>query len=56
MKIHNFSAGPSILPKEVMHDASKAVKELGQSGYHLLKYRIEAKILFQLWMRLVNEL
>jgi len=28
MKIHNFSAGPSILPKSVIADASRAVKEL----------------------------
>ena len=32
MKVHNFSAGPSILPKEVMHQAAEAVKELDGSG------------------------
>ena len=43
MKIHNFSAGPSILPKEVMHDASKAVKELGQSGLSLIEISHRSK-------------
>tara|TARA_B100000795_G_C22786720_1_gene434971 strand:+ start:245 stop:1309 length:1065 start_codon:yes stop_codon:yes gene_type:complete len=37
MKIHNFSAGPSILPKEVMHQASEAVKELDNSGLSLIE-------------------
>ena len=43
MKIHNFSAGPSILPKEVMHEASKAVKELGQSGLSLIEISHRSK-------------
>ncbi|MBT7654072.1 MAG: 3-phosphoserine/phosphohydroxythreonine transaminase [Flavobacteriaceae bacterium] len=37
MKIHNFSAGPSILPKEVMHQAAEAVKELDNSGLSLIE-------------------
>ena len=32
MKIHNFCAGPSILPKEVFEDASIAVKDYNNSG------------------------
>jgi phosphoserine aminotransferase len=37
MKIHNFSAGPSILPTEVIHKASEAVRELNKSGLSLIE-------------------
>ena len=37
MKIHNFCAGPSILPNEVFEEASKAVKDLNGSGLSLLE-------------------
>lgn len=37
MKIHNFCAGPSILPSEVFDEASKAVKDLNGSGLSLLE-------------------
>ena len=37
MKIHNFSAGPSILPKSVIKEASKAVIELNGIGLSLLE-------------------
>ena len=37
MKIHNFCAGPSILPKEVFEDASIAVKDYNNSGLSLLE-------------------
>ena len=37
MKIHNFCAGPSILPNEVFNQASKAVKDLDESGLSLLE-------------------
>ena len=43
MKIHNFSAGPSILPKEVMDEASKAVKELDNSGLSLIEISHRSK-------------
>ena len=37
MKIHNFCAGPSILPNEVFSQASDAVKEINNSGLSLLE-------------------
>ena len=37
MKIHNFCAGPSILPDEVFKQASEAVKDLNGSGLSLLE-------------------
>lgn len=37
MKIHNFSAGPSILPESVIKEASKAVIELDEIGLSLLE-------------------
>ena len=37
MKKHNFSAGPSILPKEVIEDASKAVINLNNKNLSLLE-------------------
>ena len=43
MKVHNFSAGPSILPNEVIHQASKAVKELDGSGLSLIEISHRSK-------------
>ena len=37
MKIHNFCAGPSILPNEVFEEASNAVKDLNGSGLSTLE-------------------
>ena len=37
MKIHNFSAGPSILPQEVFEEASRAVLDFNGSGLSLLE-------------------
>ena len=37
MKKHNFSAGPCILPKSVMDQASEAVRELDGSGLSLIE-------------------
>ena len=37
MKKHNFSAGPAILPKEVIDGASKAVQELDNIGLSLIE-------------------
>ena len=36
-KVHNFSAGPCILPKEVMKKASEAVIELDDTGLSLIE-------------------
>lgn len=43
MQIHNFSAGPSILPQEVMHQASEAVKELDGSKLSLIEISHRSK-------------
>lgn len=37
MKIHNFSAGPSILPKTVIQEAAQSVLELNNIGLSLLE-------------------
>jgi len=43
MKVHNFSAGPSILPKEVMQQAGAAVVELDGSGLSLIEISHRSK-------------
>ena len=43
MKKHNFSAGPSILPLEVIDDASKAVINLNDKGLSLLEISHRSK-------------
>ena len=48
MKIHNFSAGPSILPHEVMQQASIAVKELDQSGLSLIEISHRSKAFIEI--------
>ena len=37
MKKHNFSAGPAILPQEVIEGAAQAVKELDNIGLSLIE-------------------
>jgi phosphoserine aminotransferase len=41
--IHNFSAGPSILPQEVFDEASVAVKDLNGSGLSILEISHRSK-------------
>ncbi len=48
MKIHNFSAGPSILPQEVMQQASQAVKELDESGLSLIEISHRSKAFIEI--------
>tara|TARA_A100001011_G_scaffold400660_1_gene517294 strand:+ start:99 stop:1163 length:1065 start_codon:yes stop_codon:yes gene_type:complete len=48
MKIHNFSAGPSILPPEVMDKASMAVKELDKSGLSLIEISHRSKVFVEI--------
>ena len=36
-KVHNFSAGPCILPQEVLHEASEAVKSWNNHGLSLIE-------------------
>ncbi|RMG79391.1 MAG: 3-phosphoserine/phosphohydroxythreonine transaminase, partial [Bacteroidetes bacterium] len=43
MKIHNFSAGPCILPQEVLQKASKAVMELDNIGLSLIEISHRSK-------------
>ena len=37
MKKHNFSAGPCILPDDVLQQAAQAVQELDGSGLSLIE-------------------
>lgn len=43
MKKHNFSAGPCVLPKEVMQKAAEAVVELNGSGLSLIEITHRSK-------------
>ncbi|MEJ6547720.1 MAG: 3-phosphoserine/phosphohydroxythreonine transaminase [Flavobacteriaceae bacterium] len=43
MKIHNFSGGPSILPKEVLEKASQAVLNFNDSGLSLIEISHRSK-------------
>ena len=43
MKKHNFSAGPSILPQEVINQASKAIIELDKTGLSLIEISHRSK-------------
>jgi phosphoserine aminotransferase len=36
-KIHNFNAGPSVLPKEVFEEASRAILDFNHSGLSILE-------------------
>jgi phosphoserine aminotransferase len=42
-KIHNFSAGPCILPPEVLQEASEAVKSWGSNGLSLIEMSHRSK-------------
>ena len=35
--VHNFNAGPSILPKEVFEQASKAILDFNNTGLSILE-------------------
>lgn len=37
MKKHNFSAGPSILPREVIEETAKAILDFNGSGLSVLE-------------------
>jgi phosphoserine aminotransferase len=43
MKIHNFSAGPSILPQEVITKAAEAILNLNNSGLSLIEISHRSK-------------
>ena len=42
-KVHNFSAGPSILPDEVFQEASSAIKNFNNSGLSILEISHRSK-------------
>ena len=43
MKKHNFNAGPSILPREVIEDTAKAVLDFQNEGLSILEISHRAK-------------
>ncbi len=43
MKIHNFSAGPCILPPEVLQQASEAIREFDGMGLSLIEISHRSK-------------
>ena len=43
MKKHNFNAGPSILPREVIEDTAKAILDFNGSGLSLMEISHRAK-------------
>ena len=43
MKVHNFSAGPSILPNSVIKEASKGILNINNSGLSLLEISHRSK-------------
>lgn len=43
MKVHNFNAGPSILPREAVENSAKAVLEFGNTGMSLLSISHRSK-------------
>jgi phosphoserine aminotransferase len=43
MKKHNFSAGPSILPQEVMQQASEALLNFNNSGLSIMEISHRSK-------------
>ena len=43
MKMHNFNAGPSILPREVIEDTAKAVLDFEGHGLSILEISHRAK-------------
>ena len=45
MKTHNFSAGPSILPQEVIKQASKAIMNINNLDLSILEISHRSKIL-----------
>ena len=43
MKKHNFSAGPSILPREVIEETAKGVLDFNGSGLSVLEFSHRGK-------------
>ena len=43
MKKHNFNAGPSILPREVIENAAQAILDFNGSGLSLIEISHRAK-------------
>ena len=47
MKKHNFNAGPSILPREVIEDTAKAILDFNGSGLSLMEISHRGKEFIQ---------
>jgi phosphoserine aminotransferase len=43
MKKHNFNAGPSILPREVIEDTAKAILDFNGSGLSLMEISLHGR-------------
>lgn len=43
MKIHNFSAGPCILPQDVLNEAAESIKDFNQLGLSLIEISHRSK-------------
>jgi phosphoserine aminotransferase len=54
MKMHNFSAGPGILPKEVLQQASAACLDFNNSGLSLLEVSHRGKDVIAVFDRAVS--
>lgn len=51
MKKHNFSAGPSILPREVIEETAKAILDFNGSGLSVLEVSHRGKDFRQSWTK-----
>ena len=51
MKIHNFSAGPCILPQSVLKQASEAVLDFNNSGLSLIEISHRSKDFVEVMMQ-----
>ena len=49
MKLHNFSAGPGILPKEVLEKAAQACLEFNGSGLSILEVSHRGKNIIEIF-------
>ena len=54
MKKHNFSAGPAILPREVIEGAARAVLELDDIGLSLIEISHRSQDFIQIMDEAVN--
>ena len=55
MKKHNFSAGPSILPKDVFTTSSKSVLELDNIGLSVLEISHRSKEFVNIMEKMIKK-